>query len=128
MVSDPIRKMYKGMNLGDKISLRGNEWTIVGVFAGVNSLSDSAVRADAETVMSAFGRTTFQQVNLQLESPADIPRFKDAVTANPAISVDVKTLAQNFNDGFGPAQSTARLRGVLRRQRDGERRHLRCAE
>jgi putative ABC transport system permease protein len=101
MVSDPIRKMYKGMNLGDKISLRGNEWEIVGVFAGVNSLSDSAVRADAETVMSAFGRTTFQQVNLQLESPADIPRFKEAVTSNPAISVDVKTLAQNFNDGFG---------------------------
>ena len=34
------------------------------------------MRADADTVMSAFGRTTFQQVNLQLESPADIPRFK----------------------------------------------------
>ncbi|MEJ0035738.1 MAG: ABC transporter permease [Gammaproteobacteria bacterium] len=101
MVSDPIRKMYRGMNVGDHISLRGNDWEIVGVFAGVDSLSDSAVRADADTVMSAFGRTTFQQVNLQLESPADIPRFKDAVTGNPAITVDVKTLAQNFNDGFG---------------------------
>jgi putative ABC transport system permease protein len=51
--------------------------------------------------MSAFGRTTFQQINVQLESPADIPRFKDSITANPSIEVDVKTLAQNFSDGFG---------------------------
>ncbi|MEJ1961716.1 MAG: ABC transporter permease [Gammaproteobacteria bacterium] len=101
MVSDPIRKMYRGMNVGDRISLRGSDWEIVGVFAGVNSLSDSAVRADADTVMSAFGRTTFQQVNLQLESASHIPAFKDAVTTNPAIAVDVKTLAQNFHDGFG---------------------------
>ena len=101
MVSDPIRKMYKGMNVGDHLSLRGGDWEIVGVFAGVNSLSDSAVRADADTVMSAFGRTTFQQLNVVLNSTADIPRFTDWVTSNPAISVDTKTLAKNFEQGFG---------------------------
>src|SRR5262249_40273574 len=31
IVPDPIRKMYKGMNLGDKITMRGGEWEIVGI-------------------------------------------------------------------------------------------------
>ncbi|HET8696921.1 MAG TPA: ABC transporter permease, partial [Gammaproteobacteria bacterium] len=58
VVSDPIRKMYRGMDIGDQITLRGTQWTVVGVFAGSDSLGDSVLRADAETVMSAFGRTT----------------------------------------------------------------------
>ncbi|HEV7715402.1 MAG TPA: FtsX-like permease family protein, partial [Steroidobacteraceae bacterium] len=101
IVSDPIRKMYRGMNIGDRINLRGSEWTIVGVFAGTDSLGDSVLRADAETVMSAFARNTFQQANVKLGSVADIPKFKDALSSNPAISVDVKTQAQSFKDGFG---------------------------
>ena len=36
-----------------------------------------------------------------LNSAADIPRFNDWVTSNPAISVETKTLAQNYEQGFG---------------------------
>ncbi|MEP7245987.1 MAG: FtsX-like permease family protein [Gammaproteobacteria bacterium] len=101
IVSDPIRKMYQGMEVGSHINLRGTDWTIVGVFAGSDSLGDSILRADAETVMSAFGRNTFQSANVLLDSPATIPRFKDALTSNPAIAVEVKTQAQNLSDTFG---------------------------
>ena len=101
VVSDPIRQMFRGMEIGDRISLRSTEWTIVGVFAGSDSLGDSVLRADAETVMSAFGRTTFQQVLVVLDSPAQISSFKDALANNPAIDVEVKTLQQTFKDAFG---------------------------
>ncbi len=89
------------MNLGDKISLRGNEWTIVGVFAGVNSLSGSAVRADAGDRDVGLRAHHVSAGEPAARVAGRYPRFKDAVTTNPAISVDVKTLAQNFNDGFG---------------------------
>jgi putative ABC transport system permease protein len=89
------------MEIGDRISLRSTEWTIVGVFAGSDSLGDSVLRADAETVMSAFGRTTFQQLLVVLDSPAQIQSFKDALASNPAIDVEVKTLQQTFKDAFG---------------------------
>jgi putative ABC transport system permease protein len=107
IVSEPIRKMYKNMEIGSHITLRGTEWTVVGVFAGSDSLGDSVLRADCETVMSAFGRNTFQQGNVTLESPAAYQTFKDSLTSNPAITVDVKTLEQNMKDNFG--QLTALL-------------------
>ncbi len=101
IVSDPIRKMYRNMEIGKRLTLRGTEWTIVGVFAGSDSLGDSVLRADAETVMSAFGRNTFQQANVVLESAAAIPAFKAYLASNPTANVDVKTIAQNFADNFG---------------------------
>jgi putative ABC transport system permease protein len=101
VVSDPIRKMYRGMDIGDRINLRGTEWTVVGVFAGSDSLGDSVLRADAETVMSAFGRTTFQQVIVRLDSLADAAVFRQALADNPSLDVEVKTIKETFQAGFG---------------------------
>jgi putative ABC transport system permease protein len=101
VVSDPIRRMYKGMEIGDRITLRGTEWTVVGVFAGSDSVGDSVLRADAETVMSTFGRTTFQQVIVRLESLADAAAFRQALADNPSIDVEVKTIQETFQAGFG---------------------------
>ncbi len=101
VVSDPIRKMYRGMDIGDRITLRGTEWTVVGIFAGNDSLGDSVLRADADTVMSAFGRTTFQQVIVRLESLADASVFRQALADNPSIDVEVKTIRETFQAGFG---------------------------
>jgi putative ABC transport system permease protein len=105
MVSDPIRKMYSGFEVGDHITLRGTQWSVVGVFASSDSLADSLLRADADTVMSAFGRTTYGQANVQLESPASYQVFSDWVAHNPALSVDVKTVADEFQQGFGQLKS-----------------------
>ncbi len=105
VVSDPIRKMYRGMDIGDRITLRGTEWTVVGVFAGSDSLGDSVLRADAETVMSTFGRTTFQQVLVILDSPTDIPTFTQALADNPSLDVEVKTIAETFQASFGQLNS-----------------------
>ncbi len=101
VVSDPIRKMYKGLDIGDQIDLRGTDWKVVGVFAGSDSVGDSVLRADADTVMSAFDRTTYQQVLAILNSPADIPAFKQAMESNPAVDVNVKTIPETFSAGFG---------------------------
>ena len=101
VVSDPIRNMYRGMDIGDRITLRGTEWTVVGIFAGNDSLGDSVLRADADTVMSAFGRTTFQQVIVRLDSLADASVFKQALADNPSIDVEVKTIRETFQAGFG---------------------------
>lgn len=101
MVSDPIRRMYQGMDIGSHLSLRGTDWTVVGVFSGSNTLGDSLLRADADTVMSAFGRNTYQQVNLVLDSPSALARFKKSLADNPTIAVDVKTVADDFQENFG---------------------------
>ncbi len=83
-VSDPIRRMYKNMNIGDKLKLLNNtEWTIVGVFAGSDSIGDSVLRADADTVMSAFNRNTYQSASVQLESAASVPDVQGCAHQQP---------------------------------------------
>ncbi len=104
-VSEPIQKMYRNMNVGDHLVLLRTEWTIVGVFAGNDSIGDSVLRADADAVMSAFNRSTFQAAQVQLESPGAFSKFKDALTSDPAIAVEVRTLAQSMKDNFGQLNS-----------------------
>ena len=101
IVSEPARKMYRGFDIGDRVTLRGVQWTVVGVFASTDSLADSMLRADAETVMSAFRRNTFGQVRVQLESPAAFRMFADSLALNPSVAVEVKTMAEQFEQSFG---------------------------
>lgn len=100
IVADALRKMFRGLEVGNRVTLRGVEWTIVGAFTGSDSLGSSVLRADAETVMSAFGRNTFQQIDARLDSPTAYEAFKAALSGNPAIAVDVKTLEQSRNDAL----------------------------
>ncbi|MEJ0039296.1 MAG: ABC transporter permease [Gammaproteobacteria bacterium] len=104
-VSDPIRRMYKNMNIGDHLTLLNSEWTIVGVFAGNDSIGDSVMRGDADTVMTAFSRNTYQSASVQLESLGSMQRFKDALTTDPSIALDVRTSAQSMQDNFGQLNS-----------------------
>jgi putative ABC transport system permease protein len=104
-VSDPIRRMYKDMNIGNRIKLLNSEWTIVGVFAGNDSIGDSVMRADADTVMTAFNRNTYQSASVQLESVGSMQRFKDALTSDPSVALEVRTQAQSMKDNFGQLSS-----------------------
>lgn len=104
-VSDPIRRMYKNMNIGDHLTLLNTEWTIVGVFAGNDSIGDSVMRADADTVMTAFSRNTYQSASVQLDSVGSMQRFKDALTSDPSVALDVRTSAQSQKDNFGQLSS-----------------------
>jgi putative ABC transport system permease protein len=100
-VSDPIRRMYKNMNIGDRITLLNSEWTIVGVFAGNDSIGDSVMRGDADTVMTAFSRNTYQSASVQLESVAAMQTFKDAITSDPSVALEVRTQAKSMENNFG---------------------------
>jgi putative ABC transport system permease protein len=100
-ISEPIRRMYRNMNIGDHLKLLNTEWTIVGVVAGNDSIGDSVMRADADTVMTAFSRNTYQSASVQLESTGRMKEFKDALTSDPSVALDVRTQAQTLDANFG---------------------------
>jgi len=80
---------FKDLNIGDKVRTRGATWTIVGVFTSGGDSHESGLMADAETLIAADQRGGFQSVTVLLESPAAFQRFKDSLSANPALAVDV---------------------------------------
>jgi putative ABC transport system permease protein len=93
---------YKNLAVGDHIMLRGTDWTIVGVFADNGGTDENALIGDADTVMTAFDRTAFQSVSVRLTSPAAFERFKDSLTTNPQLSVEVKRTADYTRDQLKP--------------------------
>ncbi len=95
IVSKAVRDKYKNMDIGGEVSLRGSPWKVVGVFEDTGGFFDLNVFADAESVLSAFGRNAFQQFVVILDSPASFETFRKAVTTDPSLSVDVKTEADS---------------------------------
>lgn len=91
LVSQRIRSRFKGMDLGDTVKARGTSWKIVGVYADTGGFFDNSLVGDAETVVAAFPQTTYAAISVILNSPADFPAFKQAVTSDPTLSATVQT-------------------------------------
>lgn len=83
-------KQFRGVTLGKTISFRDSDWTVVGIFSTSGDAHESELIADADTVQSAFRRSMFQSVTTLLDAPSAFDRFKDALTTNPTLTVDVK--------------------------------------
>jgi len=90
IVGHAAQLQFQGLDVGDHLSIRGGDWTVVGVFESGGDSHESELLADADTVLSAYQRNLFNSVWVLLDSPEAFTAFKDALTANPALSVDVK--------------------------------------
>jgi putative ABC transport system permease protein len=82
---------YTGLVLGNTISLGSVRWKVVGIFDAGGSAFDSEIWGDAHLIGPAYNRpdNIFQSVTLRLASPDSLQQFKDAVTADPRLNVDV---------------------------------------
>ncbi|HEY4872794.1 MAG TPA: ABC transporter permease [Steroidobacteraceae bacterium] len=80
---------FKGLDVGSHIALRGSDWTIVGAFASNGDSHESELLADGETVLSAYRRNLYQSVVVLLDSKESFAAFKNSLTTNPQLSVDV---------------------------------------
>lgn len=89
IVGKSARAQFKDLNIGDVVRSRGANWTIVGVFDTGGDSHESSLMTDAETLISVDQRGAFQSVTAMLESPAALQRFKDSLSTNPELSVDV---------------------------------------
>ncbi len=98
IVGKNARAQFKDMDVGDHVRLRGSEWEVVGAFDYNGGLAENAMIGDPETVMAAFDRNAFQSIAVELRSPGDFQRFKDALTSNPQLQVDVKRESQYVHD------------------------------
>ena len=81
---------FKGLELGSKIPVGGEQWTIVGIFSAGGGVAESEIWSDANVLQAAYRReSTFQSVYTRLNSPEAFQAFKDALTSDPRLKVDV---------------------------------------
>jgi len=81
---------FKGVDIGSHISFRNTDWTVVGEFESGGDAHESELMGDIETVLSAFRRNLFQSVTVMLDSPDAFAQYKDKLTTDPTLTVDVQ--------------------------------------
>ncbi len=85
------RTTYSGLDLGSHVKFGGGEWTVVGVFDAGGSAFDSEVWCDSHILADVYKRPNniFQSVTVHLSSPDALQTFKDAVSKDPNLDVDI---------------------------------------
>jgi putative ABC transport system permease protein len=83
-------KQFRGLEPGNVLHLRNADWTVTGLFTSNGDVHESELLADVDTVGSSVERTGYSSAIALLVSPAAFPAFKDALTTNPQLKVDVQ--------------------------------------
>jgi putative ABC transport system permease protein len=83
-------KQFRGLTVGNVLHFRNADWTVTGVFTSGGDVHESELLADVDTVGSSIERTGYSSAIALLTSPAEFTAFKDALTTDPQIKVDVQ--------------------------------------
>lgn len=89
-------KQFRGLNVGGVLHLRNADWTVTGVFTSNGDVHESELLADVDTVGSSVERTGYSSAVGLLTGPEQFDRFKDALTTDPQLKVDVQREPQYY--------------------------------
>jgi putative ABC transport system permease protein len=91
VVGSNVPKTYEGLALSSTVEFGGGTWTVVGVFDAGKSAFDSEIWCDAPVLNQIYKRpeNIYQSATVRLTSPGAFPAFKDALTSDPRLTVDV---------------------------------------
>ena len=103
---------FEGLDVGSKLQVGRNEWTVVGIFTANGGIAESEIWTDAAVLQPAYRRgNSFQAVYAKLESPGAFQAFKDRLTTDPRLNVQVvrqpdyyaeqSTMVTNLITGLG---------------------------
>ena len=104
VASNMCTRQFYGFGIGDRRSIRGIPWTVVGHFGAADE-GQCAVYADVNTIMSALSRDTYSGLEVMLRAPADFAAFRDAVKADPAVHLYAERQRQVTAENFKPLNS-----------------------
>jgi putative ABC transport system permease protein len=99
IANTPCSRQFTGFELGDRRSIRGADWTIVGHFEQGHTLQ-CVVYADVDALMSSFNRNTYNNVSVMLQSAADLGLFRGALQANPTLHLEARPEREVLQERF----------------------------
>ena len=82
---------YSGLTVGNTVNFGGGNWQVVGVFDAGGSSFDSEVWCDARVLDDVYKRPSniFQSATIHLSSANAYDQFKDAITSDRRLNLDV---------------------------------------
>jgi len=107
--------LYKNTEPGNKLVFGGQTWTVVGSFDGSNSSFDSEIWCDANLLNQTFKRPTeiCQALTAKLKSIDSFNTFKDKLTSDPRLTVDVERESDYYKRQSKPLTKLIEVLGFL---------------
>ena len=92
VVGSNATKTYEGLTVGNTVNFGGGRWKVVGVFDAGGSSFDSEVWCDARILNEVLKRpeNIFQSATVHLTSPSAFDKFKDSITSDPQLNLEVE--------------------------------------
>jgi putative ABC transport system permease protein len=114
LVGEGALKQFAGLEVGSRLRWGQNEWTVVGTFSAGGALWESELWTDARVLQPAYRRgNSFQTVLVRLQSEGEFDRFKDALTTDPRLDVQVMRESEYFSNQGRTLQAIIRSLGFL---------------
>jgi putative ABC transport system permease protein len=109
IVGEAAAREFAGLEVGTVKRWGESEWTVVGVFSTGGTVEDSEIWSDVKVLQPAYRRgNSFQSVRVVLDSADAFTSFKDALTTDPRLNVDV------FRESDYYAEQSKLLIGIIR--------------
>lgn len=91
LVGRNVSAAYEGLELGRTVKFGGGTWTVVGVFDSGGTAYDSELWCDYSVLRQVYQRplNMFQSATARLTSPEALTGFKDALTSDPRVTVQI---------------------------------------
>ena len=100
---------FKGLRVGDTIVSGQNKWPVVGMFETDGSVAETEVWCDARVLQGVYRRgNSYQSLLARLDSSDSFNTFRDWLTANPQVNVQVRREADYY------AQQSRALTSLIR--------------
>ena len=97
IVGTGAAREFAGLEVGGTVKVGRETWPVVGVFAAGGGVAEAEIWSDARVLQAAYHRgDSFQSVYVRLNSPDAFQEFKDALNANPQLSVKVLRLSEHY--------------------------------
>ena len=100
---------FQGLTLGSTIHSGQNTWQVVGIFETDGSIAETEIWCDSRVLQGAYRRgNTYQTVLARLDSSQSFDTFRDWLTANPQVNVQVRRETEYY------AQQSRQLSTLIR--------------
>jgi putative ABC transport system permease protein len=96
LVGRGAQQQFSGLQIGDAVKLGDGPWTVVGTFSSDANSHESTLITDADTLLAAYRRNSFDSVTVLLDSPEVFDKFRAALRTNPALVVDAQREQEYF--------------------------------
>lgn len=88
---------FAGLTVGSVVQTGQSSWQVVGMFEADGGVAETEIWVDARVLQGVYRRgNSYQLVLAQLESAEDFDRFRDWLTTNPQLNVQVRRESEYY--------------------------------